>query len=420
MKYPAKYRDNNAISGATFKRGTDYGIAHSMRLGEQIKRVFTEYSYLNEYDRPAYVTRKLEKDLLAAALKEWRKKGKWKQLRAKNPIFEMCLNLQAHHTMEDVKLVTAILEKKFGYRITMIAIHRDEGHVDEETGEFVANIHAHIRGLNIAPDGTSLYRKMADKRVMQAFHDEVAKVLGMQRGEKGNGAKHIPSGVYKLRAAAVENLSMEELAKWNKNARKAMQELGATRESYAMIEQFIKSIKEKFKRDESITLEELDKYFSKVINDFKSMKKERDQLKELVKTKEELLNQRDERIAELEAAQTSYQAPKIDTSKLMAYSIQTGDNVSIKNTTIDGQQGFSCGSKVNVDCCSFEAGAMPTLQNVNLKNCLISGFSSNDNLTNLSYVNAEIAKIENQIYINGTALNKKQEMEIKGPNLSLY
>uniref|UniRef100_UPI00112F9327 hypothetical protein n=1 Tax=Campylobacter concisus TaxID=199 RepID=UPI00112F9327 len=84
MKYPAKYRDNNAISGATFKRGTDYGIAHSMRLGEQIKRVFTEYSYLNEYDRPAYETRQLEKDLLASALKEWRKKGKWKQLKAKN------------------------------------------------------------------------------------------------------------------------------------------------------------------------------------------------------------------------------------------------------------------------------------------------------------------------------------------------
>ena len=87
---------------------------------------------------------------------------------------------------------------------------------------------------------------------------------------------------------------------------------------------------------------------------------------------------------------------------------------------IDGQQNFTCGSQVKVDCCSFEAGAMPTLQNVNLKNCLVRGFSSDDNLTNLSYVNAEIAKIENKIYINGTALNKKQEMEIKSPNISLY
>jgi hypothetical protein len=87
------------------------------------------------------------------------------------------VNLDKHHTLEDLKKVAEILEKKFYTKIYMLAVHRDEGYIDEN-GKKHINYHGHILFSNLRKDGKSIKRYI-NKRDLIELQEAVARVLNM-------------------------------------------------------------------------------------------------------------------------------------------------------------------------------------------------------------------------------------------------
>ncbi|WP_334087782.1 hypothetical protein [Helicobacter typhlonius] len=105
-------------------------------------------------------------------------------------IKESIVNLNANHTMQDVKALTQALYKEFGLKTLHIAIHRDEGHFNKLTGEKQYNYHAHIMFANYDfKTHRSVFRKFT-KKDLSRMQDLNAQILGMQRGKK-NSRTHI-------------------------------------------------------------------------------------------------------------------------------------------------------------------------------------------------------------------------------------
>ena len=125
--------------------------------------------------------------------------------------------------MADVKKLTKKLEKITGYKAAQIAIHRDEGHINED-GDFVRNIHAHVifyardlkTGLSLS---TANYGR---KDLMRLMQDAVADELGMERGRPAEetGKKHLSPRAFKAQKrqeAALEKNNAEWEAKLAQN-----------------------------------------------------------------------------------------------------------------------------------------------------------------------------------------------------------
>ncbi|WP_205589494.1 hypothetical protein [Helicobacter labacensis] len=76
-----------------------------------------------------------------------------------------------------------------------LAIHRDEGHIDERTGETILNHHAYMEFVTLHPEtGKSQMRKISkdgvsfksDREAFENIQTEVAQILGMERGRYKN------------------------------------------------------------------------------------------------------------------------------------------------------------------------------------------------------------------------------------------
>ena len=126
--------------------------------------------------------------------------GRKSPVKEANKCWEAVINLNSRHTMADVKKLTKKLEKITGYKAAQVAIHKDEGHVNDD-GDFVRNIHAHVifyardvkTGLSLS---TANYGR---KDLMRKMQDAVAEELGMERGRPAEetGKKHLSPRAYK-------------------------------------------------------------------------------------------------------------------------------------------------------------------------------------------------------------------------------
>lgn len=110
----------------------------------------------------------------------------------KNTIFlkEAIINLNDNHTLKDLEPIMKELERK-GYTVLQASIHRDEGHIDEVTGEKVKNLHAHITLFNLDKEGKSV--KIGNAIEYSKLQTKNAEFLGMERGATANRheAKHL-------------------------------------------------------------------------------------------------------------------------------------------------------------------------------------------------------------------------------------
>ena len=91
------------------------------------------------------------------------------------------INLDERHTLQDVQKFADYLEEILGTKVFQIAVHKDEGYVDEETGKKHINYHAHIEFLGLDEQGNSVRRKL-DKSMLSHLQDKVAEILQMERG----------------------------------------------------------------------------------------------------------------------------------------------------------------------------------------------------------------------------------------------
>lgn len=285
--------DNGTLANARFEKGTSYGVFHNMRVGPKAASSFVEFQHLNKTNMSAKDALVLERRLEEEARDKYYETYGQK-FKTKHCFLELVVNLKKHHTLKDLEKVAKYVEEKFGYRATLITLHRDEGRYEyDEQGnatKFVANIHGHIRFCVLDPkNGKSIYRQKFRKRLeFKQLQTQIANILGLQRGMPNPNRKNIPSRIYKrlvkdpealaimtasvpeATKKVVEKLTLAKLKTINQEVREALRSMSATRKEYAQLESILSAVKDKLKLKEKLTVENLEEQLSAFLDTVKS------------------------------------------------------------------------------------------------------------------------------------------------------
>ncbi|MCR2063236.1 mobilization protein, partial [Campylobacter helveticus] len=86
--------------------------------------------------------------------------------------------------MQDLEKLAQHFSDKYGFQCYQIAIHRDEGHINEK-GQKVINHHAHMEFITLDKQtGKNNYnREKISPRILREIQTEIAQILQMERGQ---------------------------------------------------------------------------------------------------------------------------------------------------------------------------------------------------------------------------------------------
>lgn len=230
------------------------------------------------------------------------------------------VNLEAHHTLYDLKPLVAYLEKTLDTKVFQVAIHRDEGHVNDDMKD-VKNYHAHIEFMGLDTNGASVRKKLT-KKYLSDLQTETAKILGMERGrnyakEQAPRPKRLDTYEfkdYKQREAQTiksKVVTIEELKETIKTLRAELKERGAVRSDYAALEQLNKELKVKVEAKD-LTIQELENTKKSYIKAFREILPEVKNEKEVVKYVKTLKN-------ELESSKKALKVSKYEKTVLKPF-----------------------------------------------------------------------------------------------------
>jgi len=210
-------------------------------------------------------------------------------------ILSAVVNLEQHHTLQDLQPILDKLEQDLDTKIISASIHRDEGTLIEKStgkkffsGEDFAlnqdkklywidekknflepinleqfkikkNYHAHIEFLGIDSNGKAIKHNRLHKHYLSALQDFVAETLQMERGRKKSKNRHKDPNVFKQEGVAKRE-AQEELEKTatikalkvkaiNKQIRSQLQQHKAQRKHYARWESYYKELQEYVKTE---------------------------------------------------------------------------------------------------------------------------------------------------------------------------
>ena len=104
--------------------------------------------------------------------------------KAKSYEWSAVCNIKPDTTMQDLERLAKHFETKYGFQCYQIAIHRDEGHIDDNGLEQI-NHHAHLEFITLDKEtGRSLFRaELQRPKALRQIQTEVAEILQMERGE---------------------------------------------------------------------------------------------------------------------------------------------------------------------------------------------------------------------------------------------
>lgn len=140
--------------------------------------------------------RRLKNQIISSAMETYTARTGQK-FQSKSYEWSAVVNLKPSSTMQDLEKLATHLQEKYGFQCYQIAIHRDEGHINEQ-GEKVLNHHAHLEFITLDKEtGKNTFRSISKKDLRQ-IQGEVAEILQMQRGvdKRLSGAKRIEPRAY--------------------------------------------------------------------------------------------------------------------------------------------------------------------------------------------------------------------------------
>ena len=204
-----------AISSIHIKKAKDGSVGHNSREHFSYSIVFPDgKNECNATLKEAYTLYRFELQKRSEAYTK--RTGQKLQKKAVTKLSAI-VNLEAHHTLEDLEPIKAELEAQFGTKVYQMAIHRDEGKLISKTDgtEFYSgidfflnhddkqlyfdkkftqlvpleeydtqkNYHAHIEMMGLDEDGNAIRQKM-NKIALKELQTFTAKALKMQRGKE--------------------------------------------------------------------------------------------------------------------------------------------------------------------------------------------------------------------------------------------
>jgi len=289
-----------AKSSINFKKATSHSDAHNFRDDEPEYLLPKEHRKNNEYWKHT----KSEKEIFSESVAQ-QKTGRKPKL--ENSRWEAVLNLNEHHSLDDVKKVAKHIEEKFNITCTALSVHRDEGRVERDTP--IYNYHAHLNFIT-HKDGKQNWRKEFIKPdSLRELQTEVAKLLKMERGvdkriSKKERLEH-RQHKYAERQKEQTLAKIKDVQEENKRLRQKLKEAGASREQYAELEAEIRRLKEEA-RAKDLTIENMQREIEGLewaIQGYEDREEEaksvQNELKDDLERAEVALEQKDAQIADL-------------------------------------------------------------------------------------------------------------------------
>ncbi len=204
-----------AKSSAHIEPGNEGYFSHNSRQSFSQSQVF--FDETNEVDLTKEEAFKIFRSELAARSEAYEKRVKQKIQRNTVTQLSAIVNLNQHHTLDDLKPIIDFIEKKLDTKIIQRAIHRDEGKLVHKTTEetltsgeqffcnpkdkklyfdqeykvpvdmhewnIEKNYHAHLELLGIDSTGKSIRRNLTTT-FFRELQDITADTLKMERGQK--------------------------------------------------------------------------------------------------------------------------------------------------------------------------------------------------------------------------------------------
>lgn len=256
-----------ATSSIHIATGGNGYFAHNSRESKTVNAIFDdEQNFCSCTNAQAFETYKKELAIRTTAYE----KRTGQKLQSKTAThLSAIVNFNKEHTPADIKKLCDFLEKELDTKVLQFAMHRDEGHIDED-GTAVKNYHAHIEFLGLDSQGNSIKRTLKKKELIN-LQTKTAEILGMQRGrnyvaEKAKRPKRLDT--YEFKKAKENESKMllatkEQLKDANNQLRTFLKDNGASRADYAELEKIKKFLEEKLK-SKDLTVEELDTKFKEL------------------------------------------------------------------------------------------------------------------------------------------------------------
>lgn len=165
------------ISSINFKKSVDFQVFHN-------STVRPNYVIGGELiaNRKGYEALKLKEQIIENAKEAYIKNTKQK-FQAKSYEWSAVVNIKQDTTMQDLERLAKHFETKYGFQCYQIAIHRDEGYI--ENGEKHINHHAHLEFITLDKQtGKNMYRReLISPKILRQIQTEVAEILNMERGQ---------------------------------------------------------------------------------------------------------------------------------------------------------------------------------------------------------------------------------------------
>lgn len=171
-----------AKASINFQKTKHNSVAETTREFEAHYLLPKEHRLENEYWNCGKSDSQIFQDELAKAS---RKGGRVPK--EENSLWEAVINLNKEHRLEDVQRVAKHIEEKFNITCSRIAVHKDEGHINER-GIVEYNLHAHINFVTYKDGKQNWRREHITPQNLSQLQTDIAQTLNMKRGKEGSEA----------------------------------------------------------------------------------------------------------------------------------------------------------------------------------------------------------------------------------------
>ncbi|WP_236848482.1 mobilization protein [Campylobacter devanensis] len=170
------------ISSINFKKSVDFQVFHN-------STVRPNYAIGGELiaNRKGYEALKLKEQIVNQAIETYKSRTK-RAFQAKSYEWSAVCNIKEDTTMADLERLAEHFEQKYGFQCYQIAIHRDEGHFDDDCNK-VINHHAHLEFITLDKNTGRNRQRDLKPEILRQIQTEVAEILQMQRGEDKQNSK---------------------------------------------------------------------------------------------------------------------------------------------------------------------------------------------------------------------------------------
>ncbi|MFG5117046.1 mobilization protein [Campylobacter lari] len=238
-----------AISSVNFKKSNAVQTRHNDRDLPPNYLIGGEVECNHNHQEALALKNQIIKDAIETYTENTKQK-----FQAKSYEWSAVVNIKADTTMNDLENLSKHFQEKYGFQCYQIAIHRDEGHINEQ-GEKVINHHAHMEFITLdRQTGKSMFRADLQKpRALRQIQSEVAEILKMERGvdKRKSGAKRIEPRAYavlkekeKRKKKQEKLLNKSEYKQIIENFRKEQAGKGFTKEFFKDLSELKKNFQE--------------------------------------------------------------------------------------------------------------------------------------------------------------------------------